>query len=205
MSVNNPTSFSFFRGDIFAFFAFLACVFREEWRDVSGDDRYQVSNWGRVRSRCIKGTKSLRAYGDWRIVAGAGQPNRYRWIMVRRGNTLKKAYIHRLVLETFVGPCPASHEARHWIVNDPSISCVWNLQWGTATENQSDRAIHGTGNKGSRHGLAKLDEVSVRQILGRFHDGDTITSIARDYGVTRRTVARICRRKGWLHVSEILV
>lgn len=53
----------------------------------------------------------------------------------------KDRYIHRLVLEAFVGPCPEGMEARH-INGDHQDNRLENLCWGTKEENMKDRVLH---------------------------------------------------------------
>lgn len=58
-------------------------------------------------------------------------------------------YVHRLVLQAFVGPCPDGLECRH-LNGDPTDNRVENLAWGTPSENRQDMWKHA---KESGHGL----------------------------------------------------
>jgi hypothetical protein len=51
-------------------------------------------------------------------------------------------YVHRLVLETWRGPCPPGREARH-LDGDASNNRLTNLRWGTHAENTWDVIRHG--------------------------------------------------------------
>jgi hypothetical protein len=51
--------------------------------------------------------------------------------------------IHRLVLQAFVGPCPAGQECCHGD-GDPSNNVLSNLRWGTRSDNRRDSVGHGT-------------------------------------------------------------
>lgn len=69
---------------------------------------------------------------------------------------------HRLVLETFVGPCPKGHETRHKD-GDPANNRLDNLCWGTPKENAKDRGDHGwvhplLGKKHSKETKEKMRE-----------------------------------------------
>ena len=68
-----------------------------------------------------------------------------------------KKLVHRLVLETFVGPCPDGMETRH-LNGDPSDNRLANLAWGTPKENHTDKVRHGRG---------------VRDAVGRFVQAET--------------------------------
>jgi len=58
------------------------------------------------------------------------------------------------------------------------------------------------GNKGSRHGKAKLTEATVAEMRERFASGSiTMTALADLYGVSLSRVSRIVNRLGWQHVA----
>lgn len=57
---------------------------------------------------------------------------------------VSKTYqVHRLVLETFIGPCPEGMECLH-IDGNPENNDISNLRWGTHYENVQDAKRHGT-------------------------------------------------------------
>lgn len=51
-------------------------------------------------------------------------------------------YVHRLVLEAFVGPCPDGMVACHWDDN-PENNHLNNLRWDTESSNQRDKVRNG--------------------------------------------------------------
>lgn len=55
----------------------------------------------------------------------------------------KHRYVHDIVLETFVGPRPEGHEARH-LNGRADDNRVENLVWSTHHENMLDTLVHGT-------------------------------------------------------------
>lgn len=55
--------------------------------------------------------------------------------------------------------------------------------------------------RGESSGMAKLTEQAVRDIRQRKTQGDTLVTIAADYGVSFSTIARIVRRQTWQHVA----
>jgi len=90
----------------------------EEWLPITGLEGYEVSNLGRVRSpKKILKLYTRNKYGHQRI----GIKNR-------------RYEVHRLVLETFSGPCPEGMECMHLngIADDNRVE---NLRWGTRSEN----------------------------------------------------------------------
>jgi transposase-like protein len=55
--------------------------------------------------------------------------------------------------------------------------------------------------RGSESQRAKLDEIDVRIIKERLMTGETMASIAKDYGVSSTTIFYIKQGKHWKHVS----
>ncbi len=69
----------------------------------------------------------------------------------------KNQYVHRLVLETYVGPCPAGMQCRH-LNGDHQDNRLVNLKWGTRSENMQDAVRHGTHaglRQGKEHSRSK--------------------------------------------------
>jgi len=74
-----------------------------------------------------------------------------------------------------------------------------HLRWATAEENEADKLLHGTSNRGERHGMVKLteDEVrAVRALKGKVSQ----RAAAKALGYTRGVVCDIWtgRTWGWL-------
>jgi len=109
----------------------------------------------------------------------------------------KKCYVSRLVCEARHGPPPgAEYEAAH-TCGKGSFGCVAknHLAWKTSAENKADTLIHGTRNRGSRHGASKLTEADVVKI--RSIQGISQQAIADMFGVSRATVRFIRSRTNW--------
>ena len=112
-------------------------------------------------------------------------------------------YVHRLVLEAFVGPCPDGMECRHNTDPNPSNNNLDNLRWGTHSENERDKAVHGTHRKGERHPISKLTADLVADIRRRHAAGERQMDLALAFGVHRITIHGIVRHpeRHWPHVS----
>lgn len=70
--------------------------------------------------------------------------------------TVPKKRVHRLVLETFKGPCPPGMTCRH-LDRDRTNNRLSNLKWGTSEEQKADMRKHdtimdGTRNPAYKHG-----------------------------------------------------
>lgn len=109
----------------------------------------------------------------------------------------RSALVHRIVCEEAHGP-PSSADAQAAHSCGNRLCCnPRHLRWDTATGNHADKLVHGTHNRGARHGRAKLTPQSVRTI--RSLDGRLPhTRIAERFGVSQPHVSAIIRRKEWV-------
>ena len=158
------------------------------------DDDYVVYDDGRVWTR-----KLFRFKKPYRMKNG------YMVVNLHDG---QMELIGRLVLTVFRRPPTTGEECRHFKDNDPANNNLWNLRWGTKTQNERDKRRHGTSNTGSRHGGAKLTEKHVRILRRRFYAGETdiLIRYSRRYGVHKSTVYRAVKRGkdgrlNWAHVK----
>ncbi len=162
----------------------------EIWKYIPGyEGIYQASNLGQIRS--ILRPRTLGLYEDGKQ---------------------KRLSIHRLILETFIGPCPLGMECRH-LDGNPQNNKLNNLKWGTHSENSQDSIRHGTffhpDNKGSNNGHAILKESNVREIRKLLQSGRngkpgrrySQHEIAKMFNVHRYTISMIVTGKTWKHLS----
>lgn len=103
--------------------------------------------------------------------------------------------VHRLVCELTHGPAPADELAAHYC---GVRSCVnhRHIRWASRSENEMDKVIHGTSNRGERHGMSKLSSAAVLRIMEAASELP-VSEIASQLGVSRRTVAGIVSGKSW--------
>lgn len=109
--------------------------------------------------------------------------------------------IHPLVLIAFVGPRPEGYQAchRNSIKTDNTLD---NLYWGTPAENEADKIENGTSNQGERHGMSKLTESQVQEILDAIPTWKRgmAAEFGRKFGVNRSLISDIKNRKKWKHL-----
>lgn len=108
------------------------------------------------------------------------------------------AAVHRLILETFVGPCPEGMECCH-NNGDPEDNRAENLRWDTPSANTADRIKHGTSNHGERNGHAKLTAGDILKIR---NDERSQRAIGIEYGVSRTAISAIKTGRNWSHVRQ---
>ncbi len=114
----------------------------------------------------------------------------------RRNNA--KEYAHRYVCQRTRGPAPARHEVAHSCGNSACLN-PRHLRWDTRVGNEVDKKLHGTANRGSRHGQSKLTEQDVIYI--RALKGDVSQKeLARYFNVKQPMISRIQASKSWSHV-----
>jgi hypothetical protein len=108
------------------------------------------------------------------------------------------AYVHRLVLEAFVGPCPPDMECLHGD-DVPDNNVLTNLRWGTKSENAQEAWINQPGFKpgGENWVGATLKETQVLTIRA---SQEPHATLARAYGVTPTCIRAIRARRTWKHI-----
>lgn len=171
--------------------------FTESWRFVPGfEGRYEVSNFGVVRSLCFANRYTLKL----REVPHVLKTWKTRWGYERVRLCDKMFHVHTLVLLAFVGPKPKGCEAAH-LDGVRTNNSAANLKWCTKKENHSHKWLHGTQQAGSRQGCAKLKEKNIPVIRRMRVAGATLGVIATKFGVTESTISSITKGKTWSHVK----
>lgn len=169
----------------------------EEWRPVVGyEGLYEVSDHGRVRSmdRVVRYTNGQARRRKGKVLA-AHPVNKYGHLLVKLG-TKRRALVHVLVAEAFIGSRPDGMEVRH-LNGDPSCNCVSNLRYGTRSENQRDHYAYG-----GKHAWGKLNADDVREIRRRLSAGENQAPIAKDFGVSVGRVSDIKRRRSFDYIND---
>ena len=144
----------------------------EIWKTVAENPKYQVSNLGNV-----KGPRGYLLSATRNNTTGHVSIN---WKM---NGKLIQRYVHKLVLEAFVGPCPAGLEVLH--KDDcPANNALSNLRYGTHAENM--RALPG-----------RFSDEDVRFIRLRQHYQ---WEYADHFKVSVQTIQNIHRRVTYAHI-----
>jgi Mor family transcriptional regulator len=118
----------------------------------------------------------------------------YLQVCLGAGNT---EAVHRLILETFVGPCPENMECCHEDGNAKN-NTLTNLKWGTKKQNGEDRCRHGTV-------TSKLNQEDIIDIFELWNTGKSATYISKIYKVATSTIWNIINKKTYTLYSVDLI
>lgn len=167
----------------------------EVWKDIPGfDGLYQASPDGRIRSwKKLGGRKKSKRATSPRMLTLSVNTRGYLTVTERR------YYVHRLILETFVGKRRPDQECRH-LDGDKRNNNLNNLTWGTRRENIDDNHRLGVYAKGSDSSRARLTEDLVKQARRRNKNGETTRSIARWLCISPSTAHCMLSGSTWKHV-----
>ncbi len=173
----------------------------ENWRDISGyEGVYSVSDMGRIKritkTNVYKAGKILCS-----IRASAGKKRSHMRVDLYRDGKGKLLSVHVLVLEAFVGPRPGGMVCRH-LNGDPEDNRLINLTWGTGSENQQDRVLHGTDSRGENSVCSKLKEGQVLEIVSDLNKGVKLKDVAQKFGVSCGAIAMIRMKRTWGHLTN---
>lgn len=112
----------------------------------------------------------------------------------------RKAYLHRLICEAFNGPAPDGMLCRH-IDGDRTNNAAENLRWGTQSQNNLDKRLHGTAPAGERNPMSKLTDRQVSDMRSvRAATGRSYAQIAQAFGVSAMTAYRAINAQSWSHI-----
>lgn len=114
---------------------------KEEWREIKGfEDRYEVSNLGRVRSKPRytvvtnkKGTRFRRKMQS-KILKPSDNGCGYMHVILTSGKQKFGKYIHRLVCDAFI-PNPENLSTVNHISENKLDNRAENLEWMSLKDN----------------------------------------------------------------------
>lgn len=166
-----------------------------------GDDGSVWTRWERYYPRGVRGVR-YRLGASWVPMSPRRANKRgHRMVTLRRDGKDHYRWVHRLVLEAFVGPCPEGKECAHENGN-PADNRLTNLRWATPAENSADKSRHGTNQIGERNPQHKLTESSAAEVILEIERGDELAVIAKRHGVHHATVWLIAKGRAWKHLPR---
>jgi hypothetical protein len=178
---------------------------KEIFIDIIGyETLYQISNYGRVKalSKTLKNGVGYAVRKE-KIIKPAKKDNDYLFVGLTNGKNVKRFYIHRLVAIHFL-PNPENKPDVNHIESNKEDNRFFMLEWCTKSENISHSYKHGVhrANFGTKNSKAKLNDEKVLSIKERYgRDGNTIRSLAIEFGVHHSIIDGIIKGKRWPHVT----
>ena len=152
------------------------------------DGIYRADIYGNVWS--CSGVGRYPKPGPWRrrkpIMSG-------HYLRIKLRHDSPTLCIHRLILETFVGPRPKEMECRH-LDGTVTNNRLSNLTWGTRKENMEDRVRKGT-QKGENNPMSKLTWNTIERIR---NSSKSKRELAEEYGIAHSNVCRIVKGTIWV-------
>ena len=178
---------------------------KEIWNPVVGyQGLYEVSNLGRVKSldRYGRTKGNGRRLIKGKILFRRPEQDGYQRIQLfKKGKYINK-YVHSLVMESFVGPCPKNQQVIHLEhVSIHGNNELSNLRYGSACCNMAFKIDDGTSIRGEKSLLAKLTKNEVIKIRKLCKGGGhTQFEIGKMFGVKHNTISAIKTRVNWNHI-----
>lgn len=166
-----------------------------EWRTMPSHPDYEISEFGSIRRLTSRNNVAAGFVLKPRI----DKDGYFRVNLCREGIKTMRG-IHQLVAEAFLGEALSdAHQVAH---NDGSKrnNHYSNLRWATCLENQRDRYLHGTSNRGLGNANTKLSEEDIRDIRKMYADGCSKHEIARKFDMTYENAHAIVIGRTWKHL-----
>lgn len=174
-----------------------------EYREVPDCPGYVAGSDGKIWSCWTRGRWPRRTE-TWRLAPTRREKKAGAHISV----LLRTSYgfrvtefVHRVILTTFVGPCPAGMISCHDPDPDPENNAVNNLRWATPAANVDDCKRHGRHPRGEAHPNAILQNDDVIEVFRLRHAGKSHDDIAAMFGVRRTLITRVLLRLRYAHVD----
>lgn len=189
-----------------------------EWKPIKNAPYYLVSDEGHVKSverfvktfngekECLKyipetyplKEKDIRGYKNVSII---------QYDLDMRPIKRYMRQVHRLVLETFNPVCNMENLQVNHIDGNKSNNKLSNLEWVTPKENtvHAHKVLnHKRDQDGENNSMSKLTTNQVIEIIKRINGRkkERDSKIAKDYGVSRKTIENIRLNRTWKHIPR---
>ncbi len=183
----------------------------EIWKEIPNFSRYQISNFGNVKSKAYQKTDSIGRIMNYSEKLLSVKPwinpktNKPFYIKVKLlddDDVVHNVQVHRLVATAFI-PNPDNKPEVNHIDNDKSNNNATNLEWVTKAENMAKAIV--PGHKGASNGNSKMTEDDVRHICKMIKNGYSDAEILKtlNLATTIENLSFIRHRKHWAWMPEV--
>lgn len=177
----------------------------EIFKKICGFENYEISNLGRIKSHrgFVKPSPKYQSHKRYRENKKLAYMHVNLWDYSIGKSVLRN--VGRLVLETFIGPCPEKMELCH---NDgnPANNRLENLRWDTHSSNMLDKRKHGTAPYpswllGTGHYRTKFtdQQIKIIKLHPKFRGSNAY--LGKLFGVTREAIREIVNGRNWKHIE----
>lgn len=167
----------------------------EQWKPIPGFPLYEASTLGNIRSYQKRNGRPCP-----HVLKPTPNGKKRLRVFLARDGKIHSLQVHRLVLKTFVGPCPEGMEACH-NNDDCHDNRISNLRWDTPEANREDQRKNGKYCLGENRPESKLTEAQVIEIRTRFANGEEAKKLADEYGICVDNIYHIKSGHVWKHVG----
>lgn len=174
-----------------------------KYKNIPGFPGYRVGDDGSVWScRTRKGASAnttilSNVWKKLKFGTGSG----YRMVNIGVGENRVPRYVHRLVLETFIGPSTKGRECCH-NNGKRSDNRLTNLRWDSRSANCKDAVKHGTQSNGEKQWMSKLTNQDVRAIRKLWSTGEYYQrELAEKYNVSVPSIGMLVNGKTWKYLK----
>ena len=167
------------------------------WKPVLGfEGFYEASESGEIRSIQRQNTKNKRLMGGDFVKPILGSRG-YFVVNLTKPGIRKQIFLHKIILEAFIGPRPKGFQCCH---NDGNkLNCnLENLRWDTISNNHKDKRLHGTWQIGEKANNAKLTNEIVIFIR---KNKLTPKEAAKKFNMSITNAKRIVNKETWWHLD----
>ena len=171
----------------------------EVWKVIpNSNDRYQVSNYGRVKSYAYdkENGKILKCF----------ESKGFKIIPLNINKVSRKIYVHKLVAEIWIPRPSEQHTFVTHLDRNVKNNHVLNLVWMTKeTLDEHNREFYKQKIKQANYRKiithSKLKEMDIIQLKSMLQKGVTQTAIAKMFCISEMQVTRIKRGENWGHIQ----
>ncbi len=175
----------------------------EEWRVVSWCPDYDVSNIGRVRR-----VRNVCRANSGRVMLPALTHGGYLAVNLRLRGQVKRRFVHRLVVEAFMGAVAQDLQVNH-LNGVKTDNRAENLEIVTRSGNMAHAHSNGLMTterpscRGERNRQARLTERVVLQARGARQRGVLLRELAGEYGGTTAAIHAAVTGKNWKYLTTV--
>lgn len=162
------------------------------WKTCIYNDSFEISNTG-----IVKRIKSRNKTNLGKLVAFRPGGSKKNYLRVSLHN--KDFYVHRLVLEHFVGRPPDKFSQCSHKDGNPQNNHISNLEWASPQANSKLKISHGTSGKGEQNAMSILNDEKVKKMRDMYLRGTSAEKLSEIFKI-KNPLPPIMGRS-WKHIA----